>query len=44
MVGKDETTGKPYLKVPIPEPEKIREIFSTLGGILAAVLTGKQDT
>jgi hypothetical protein len=38
MMGKDEITGKPYLKVPLPEPEKIQDIFSAIGGLLAGVL------
>jgi superfamily II DNA or RNA helicase len=37
MVGNDETTGKPYLKVPLPEAEKIQEIFSAIRGLLAGV-------
>jgi superfamily II DNA or RNA helicase len=43
MTGRDETTGKPFLKVPLPEPEKIRDIFSAIGGLLAGVLAGKRD-
>lgn len=42
MMGKDETTGKLYLKVPIPEPEKIQDILSAIGGLLAGVLAGKR--
>lgn len=42
MMGRDETTGKPYLKVPLPEPEKIQDIFSAIGGLLAGVLAGNK--
>ena len=41
MVGKDETTGKPYLKIPLPEPEAVRDIFTALGGLVAGFL-GRQ--
>jgi hypothetical protein len=43
MMNKDETTGKPYLKVPIPEPERIQDIFSAIGGLVAGILGGKRD-
>ncbi len=41
MVGKDETTGKPYLKLPLPEPEVVQEIFTALGGLVAGFLGGQ---
>jgi superfamily II DNA or RNA helicase len=41
MIGKDETTGKTYLKVPMPEPEVVQNIFSALGGLLANFMKGK---
>jgi superfamily II DNA or RNA helicase len=37
MVGRDETTGKGYLKIPLPEPEVLTNIFSVLGQLLATV-------
>jgi superfamily II DNA or RNA helicase len=42
MMGKDETTGKAYLKVTLPEPEKIQDIFSAIGGLLAGVIAGSR--
>jgi superfamily II DNA or RNA helicase len=41
MIGKDETTGKPYLKIPLPEPEMVQDLFSALGGLLAGVFGKK---
>jgi len=43
IMGKDETTGKPYLKIPLPEPESIQNILSAIGGLLTGVLSGKRD-
>ncbi len=37
LIGKDETTGKAYLKISLPEPETVQGIFSALGGLLAGV-------
>jgi len=37
MIGRDETTGKGYLKIPLPEPDVLTNIFSTLGQLLATV-------
>ena len=31
MIGKDETTGKTYLKIPMPEPEVVQGVFSARG-------------
>jgi hypothetical protein len=42
IIGKDETTGKTYLKIPLPKPETVQTIFSALGGLLAGVLTKRQ--
>ncbi|MEQ8180432.1 MAG: DEAD/DEAH box helicase [Smithellaceae bacterium] len=42
IVGKDETTGKTYLKIPMPEPEIVQEVFSTLGGLLANFMRTKE--
>jgi superfamily II DNA/RNA helicase len=44
MVGRDETTGKPYLKLPLPEPEVVQEIFTALGGLMAGFLGGQGGT
>lgn len=44
MVGKDETTGKSYLKLPLPEPEVVQEIFTALGGLVAGFLGGQGGT
>jgi len=41
MIGKDETTGKTYLKILMPEPEVVQEVFSTLGGLLANFMRTK---
>ncbi len=38
MIGKDEKTGKSYLKVPLPETETLKNIFSTFGELLGSVL------
>jgi superfamily II DNA or RNA helicase len=42
IVSKDETTGKSYLKIPIPEPETLQGLLSSLGGLLAGVFAKKQ--
>ncbi len=41
LIGKDETTGKTYLKIPMPEPEVIQGVFSALGGLLANFMRTK---
>jgi SNF2 family DNA or RNA helicase len=41
MIGKDETTGKTYLKIPMPEPEVVQGVFSALGGLLANFMRAK---
>jgi superfamily II DNA or RNA helicase len=41
MIGKDEITGKSYLKVPLPGPETVQDLFSALGGLLAGVFGKK---
>jgi len=41
MVGKDETTGKTYLKIPMPAPEVVQGVFSALGGLLANFMRAK---
>jgi superfamily II DNA or RNA helicase len=38
MIGRDETTGKPYLKIPLPEAEAINRIVSGFGQLLAGVM------
>jgi superfamily II DNA or RNA helicase len=41
MIGKDETTGKTYLKIPMPEPEVVQSVFSALGGLLSNFMRTK---
>ena len=41
MVGRDETTGRIYLKIPIPEPETIQSIVSAVGGLLVQIFAKK---
>jgi SNF2 family DNA or RNA helicase len=41
MIGKDEATGKSYLKIPLPEPEMVQDLFSAIGGLLAGVFGKK---
>ena len=43
MIGKDETTGKAYLKIPLPGPETVQGILTALGGLLAGVFAKRQD-
>ena len=43
MIGKDEMTGKAYLKIPLPGPETVQGIFTALGGLLAGVFAKRQD-
>lgn len=35
MIGKDETTGTAYLKIPLPEAESIKTVFAALGDLLS---------
>ncbi|MBN1614288.1 MAG: SWF/SNF helicase family protein [Deltaproteobacteria bacterium] len=41
LIGRDDTTGRTYLKIPIPEPETIQGIVSAVGGLLAQVFAKK---
>jgi superfamily II DNA/RNA helicase len=43
MVGRDETTGRAYLKIPLPDPDVMSNIFSALGAFVSKTLpkTGK---
>ena len=34
MIGRDETTGKTYLKIPLPDAEVMNNIFSGLGELI----------
>jgi len=43
MIGKDEKTGKSYLKVPLPETEVLKNIFSTFGELLGNFLQKTGD-
>jgi superfamily II DNA or RNA helicase len=38
MVGRDETTGKTYLKIPLPDPDVMSNIFSALGAFVSKTL------
>ncbi len=35
MIGKDETTGSAFLKIPLPETERIKTLFAALGDLLS---------
>jgi len=35
MIGRDETTGATYLKIPLPEAESIKTVFTALGDLLS---------
>ena len=37
FIDRDEKTGKTYLKIPLPKPEVVQNIFSTLGELLSKV-------
>lgn len=39
MIGKDEKTGKSYLKIPLPEPEVINNIFSAISELISKTKT-----
>ncbi len=41
IIGKDEITGKSYLKVPLPEPEMVQDMFSAIDGLLAEAFKKK---
>ena len=40
LIGKDEKTGKTYLKIPLPETEILGDIFSTVGKLLSNAMQG----
>jgi superfamily II DNA or RNA helicase len=42
LIGRDEATGKDYLKIPLPEPETLAGIVSGLGQLLAALRPSSQ--
>lgn len=35
MIGKDDSTGAAYLKIPLPETERIKTVFAALGELLS---------
>jgi len=37
LIGRDDSTGAAYLKVPLPEADKLRTIFAGLGDLLSRV-------
>lgn len=38
LIGKDEKTGQTYLKVPLPEKEMVKHIFSALGELISKAM------
>lgn len=42
MIGRDESTGKAYLKIPLPETGVIQNIFSALGELLSNAVQSNQ--
>lgn len=38
LIGKDEKTGKTYLKVPLPEKDVVKNIFSSLGELISKAM------
>jgi hypothetical protein len=38
VIGRDEATGKTYLKIPLPEAEAMNRIVSGLGQLLEGFL------
>ncbi|HKZ16655.1 MAG TPA: DEAD/DEAH box helicase, partial [Geobacteraceae bacterium] len=42
MIGKDESTGTSYLKIPLPEPEVITQIVSGLGQLFKGFMQSKR--
>lgn len=42
MIGRDESTGKAYLKIPLPETGVIQNIFSALGELLSNAAQSNQ--
>jgi hypothetical protein len=41
MIGQDESAGKTYLKIPLPETEIIVNLFSAIGEIITQSLQKK---
>jgi SNF2 family DNA or RNA helicase len=42
FIATDETTGKPCLKIPMPEPEALSSIITGLGQLLAGFMGGRR--
>lgn len=40
-ISRDEKTGKAYLKIPLPETEVVKTLFSTLGELMSKTLQMK---
>lgn len=38
LVARDETTGNPYLKIPMPEPERVNAIVSGLQALFGKMV------
>lgn len=43
FVATDETTGKPCLKIPMPEPETLAPLMNQLGQLLAGFTAGRRN-
>ena len=42
FIGRDEQTGKSYLKLPLPEPEILQSLFSAFGELLSGFQKGNE--
>ncbi|MFZ3207413.1 MAG: hypothetical protein WA140_01085, partial [Geobacteraceae bacterium] len=42
FIATDETTGKPCLKIPMPEPEVLSSLVTGLGQMLAGFIGGRK--
>lgn len=38
MLGRDEATGKAYLKIPLPEPDLLNQVVAGLGALLSSFM------
>jgi hypothetical protein len=42
LLERDEVSGRPFLKIPMPEPEVIQTLLSSLGALLGGLTGGKK--
>jgi len=42
MLDRDEVSGRSFLKIPMPEPETIQTLLSSLGALLGGLIGGKK--